>query len=106
MMYVIAVGLTYAISVALWSALILSESTVHKLAAKGVTKTFGGAVKLSDWFLNALHKVPCIVGVTLVCMGLSTCGGIALALGLVYYFLKVRDCGSSRDESIDFSWFF
>lgn len=69
--------------------LILSESTMHKFAARCVTRTLGGAVKWSDWLLRALHKVPCIVAITLFSLGLSTCGAMALCLGVVYYFLKV-----------------
>lgn len=45
---------------------------------------------MSEWAVNAMHRVPCVVAATLACLGLTTCGSLALCLGLAYYFLKVR----------------
>lgn len=96
LLYVISVGLTYLFSLLLWAGIIMNESTVHRIVGKFFTRTLGGTFKMSEWAVNAMHRVPCVVAATLACLGLTTCGSLALCLGLAYYFLKLtqlcQDC--------------
>lgn len=62
-------------------------SFCSRLLAKSVTLTF----RFSDYFVTFLHKVPFIVAAALIALCFSACGGLALCVGLVFYFLKVSE---------------
>lgn len=54
---------------------------VSKLA--GVSRTW------SDWLMVVVDKVPFVVSVAMVALLMSSCGGLALLVGAVYYFMRV-----------------
>ncbi|CAG9773683.1 unnamed protein product [Ceutorhynchus assimilis] len=79
------------------------ESTVHKLTLKLLARTVTFTIKFSDYFMTFLQKVPFMVATVLVVLSFSTCGGLALGVGLVFYFLKLTQMSQDYVEQI--AWF-
>lgn len=50
--------------------------------------------------MSALHKVPIFVAVCLCILSATTCGGLALALGAVFYFLKLTQMSQDYIEEL------
>nr|XP_023017842.1 uncharacterized protein LOC111506859 [Leptinotarsa decemlineata] len=58
----------------------------------------------SDYLLSMLHKVPIVVASALVVLSLTTCGGLALCLGAIFYFLRLTQM--SQDFVEEVVWLF
>ncbi|KAF5288458.1 hypothetical protein FQR65_LT02110 [Abscondita terminalis] len=99
-LYIIGVGIVWLIGLGLAASLIFCESTFHKLTAKFLARALTGSVKLSDWLVGGLHKLPEIVATSLVVLSITTCGGLSLSLGCVFYFLKLTQMSQDYVEKI------
>lgn len=89
LVYMCSVGIVWIIALIISVSLLVCESTLHKMMLKLFAKAIMGTATWSDWILNGLHKVPSLVAVILITLSWTTCGGLALCLGCVFYFLKV-----------------
>lgn len=49
----------------------------------GVSRTW------TDWLMVAVDKVPCVVSAAMVAILMSSCGGLAMVIGSIYYFMRV-----------------
>lgn len=59
---------------------------------------------MSEWVVNAMHRVPCVVAATLVALAISTCGSLAMCLGLAYYFLKLTQLCQDSLEGLAYGY--
>ncbi|XP_076262725.1 GPI inositol-deacylase isoform X1 [Rhynchophorus ferrugineus] len=79
------------------------ESTVNKLTLKFLAKTITLTIRFSDYFMTFLQKVPIIVSALLIFLCFTTCGALALCVGMVFYFLKLTKMSQDYVEKI--TWF-
>lgn len=49
----------------------------------GVSRTW------TDWLMAAVDKVPCLVSAAMLAVVFSSCGGLGMLIGAVYYFMRV-----------------
>lgn len=54
-----------------------------------MSRSVAGTMTTYDWVLRGMKKFPSFVAVLLLSLSISTCGGLSLALGLIFYFFKV-----------------
>lgn len=54
-----------------------------------ISRSLFGGFQWSEWVLSAFARVPCVVACLLVTLAYATCGALALAAGLCFYFLMV-----------------
>jgi hypothetical protein len=57
-----------------------------------ISRSLFGGFRWSDWVLSTFAKLPCVVAFILVALAYATCGALALAAGLCFYFLLVFIC--------------
>ncbi|KAL1488926.1 hypothetical protein ABEB36_014713 [Hypothenemus hampei] len=79
------------------------ESTIHKFTLKILARSITLTFKFSDYFMTFLQKVPFIMATTLLVLCFSACGGLALCVGLVFYFLKLTQMSQEYVEQV--AWF-
>ncbi|KAK4874324.1 hypothetical protein RN001_013684 [Aquatica leii] len=99
-LYVTSVGIVWLVALGIAISLIFCESTFHKLTAKFLARALTGSVKISDWLLGGFHKIPEIVATILVILSITTCGGLSLCLGCIFYFLKLTQMSQDYVEQI------
>ncbi|XP_072396042.1 GPI inositol-deacylase [Diabrotica undecimpunctata] len=102
-LYTCSVGFFWILIVLFSISLIAMESTVHKLSLKLLARSVSFNMAWSDYLMSYLHKVPVVVALTLISLSLTTCGGLALFLGAVFYFLRLTQM--SQDFVEEIVWF-
>ncbi|CAG9863163.1 unnamed protein product [Phyllotreta striolata] len=100
LLYLCSVGLTWILTVAFIVSLVALESTMHKLCLRLLAATVSFNMSWSGYILNGLHKLPVIVGLTLISLSVGVCGGLALCLGTVFYFLRLTQMSQDFVEEI------
>ncbi|XP_075231360.1 GPI inositol-deacylase isoform X2 [Lycorma delicatula] len=86
LLYMVGFALVYVFAVFAYFSVVISGQTVNKL----VLRFLGRFVpSWSDWLLAGVGKMPVIVAVFMLGLCYSASGGLALAVGCVFYFLKV-----------------
>ncbi|XP_060536701.1 GPI inositol-deacylase isoform X2 [Cylas formicarius] len=78
------------------------ESTIHKLVTRVFARTVTFTIKFSDYLVKFLQRVPFVVIGFLIFLCMSTCGGLGLCVGMVFYFLKLTEM--SQDYVEDVIW--
>lgn len=99
-MYSVSVGIVWLLALGLSISLICFESTFHKLGVKFFTKTFAGRIGWTDHLLKAFDKIPGVVACVLIAMSYSTCGGLAICLATIFYFLKLTQMAQDLIEDL------
>ncbi|XP_066254191.1 GPI inositol-deacylase [Euwallacea similis] len=103
----IIIMVSYSLIFILLAAYCLSlfalESTVHKLTLKLLAKSVTLTFRFSDYFVTFLHKMPFLVTAALIALCFSACGGLALCVGLLFYFLKLTQMSQEYVEQV--AWF-
>ncbi|XP_050513961.1 GPI inositol-deacylase [Diabrotica virgifera virgifera] len=102
-LYTCSVGFFWILIVLFSISLIAMESTVHKLSLKLLARSVSFNMAWSDYLMSYLHKVPVVVALTLISLSLTTCGGLALCLGAMFYFLRLTQM--SQDFVEEIVWF-
>ncbi|XP_050306379.1 GPI inositol-deacylase [Anthonomus grandis grandis] len=102
-LFLASYALVWVLIMAFCVSLFTLESTIHKLTLKILAKSVTLTIKFSDYFMTFLHKVPFLVSAALVVLCFSTCGGLALIVGVVFYFLKLTQM--SQDYIEEVAWF-
>ncbi|KAK9887902.1 hypothetical protein WA026_000205 [Henosepilachna vigintioctopunctata] len=102
-MYLISIGVlwVFASLVTVW--ITLCESTIHKMFLKFLTKTVPFTIIWSEYMVEALQKIPVLVSTAIICISYSACGGLALALGTIFYFLKLTQMSQEFIEETVFT---
>ncbi|KAF2882737.1 hypothetical protein ILUMI_23470 [Ignelater luminosus] len=93
-----SVGIVWLSALGISFALVFCESTFHKGATKFLARTVTGAIRISDWLIGGIHKLPCVVAIFLVLLSVTTCGALALCLGCGFYFLKLTQMSQDYVE--------
>lgn len=99
-LYACGIGLFWILVAIFCISLIAMESTVHKLCLKLLARTVSFNVAWSNYVMSYLHKVPVIVALTLISLSLTTCGGLALCLGAIFYFLRLTQMSQNFVEEV------
>ncbi|KAJ8975495.1 hypothetical protein NQ317_016371 [Molorchus minor] len=102
--YMCGAGIVWFLAIIFCVSLVTLESTVHKMALKFLARTVSFNIAWSDYLMSALHKIPFVVAAGLVIICFSTCGGLAICLGGIFYFLKLTQM--SQDYIEEVVWFF
>ncbi|KAG5877044.1 hypothetical protein JTB14_006524 [Gonioctena quinquepunctata] len=104
LLYLCSVGIIWMFAVVFCISLVAFETTVHKFTLKLLARSVSFNVAWSDYLLGVLHKVPFVVASALVLLSLTTCGGLALCLGAIFYFLRLTQMSQDFMEVV--VWFF
>lgn len=72
---------------AIWAAITFCASMVHKILFRLTRMPFPF---ISDPMISVIEKFPASAAVLLISLAFSSCGGIALVLACVVYFILVR----------------
>ncbi|XP_057660044.1 GPI inositol-deacylase isoform X1 [Diorhabda carinulata] len=99
-LFVCGIGLFWILVAVFSVSLIAMESTVHKIFLKLLARTVSFNVVWSNYLMSYLHKIPVIVALTLISLSLTTCGGLALCLGTVFYFLRLTQMSQNFVEEV------
>lgn len=102
-LHIISVVVVFVLVCTYCVSLFTLESTVHKLTLKLLARTVTMTIRFSDYFMAFLQKVPFIVATVLILLCFSTCGGLALCVGTVFYFLKLTKMSQDYVEHV--TWF-
>ncbi|XP_054284020.1 GPI inositol-deacylase-like [Macrosteles quadrilineatus] len=94
-LYAVAFSITFLVGLLAYAGVVCSGSTINKFALKFVGKLAGVSRTWTDWLMAAVDKVPCVVSVAMVAILLTSCGGLAMVIGTIYYFMRV--CGMYED---------
>nr|XP_022917205.1 GPI inositol-deacylase [Onthophagus taurus] len=100
LLYLAAVGIVWVLSLFLMITLFVFESTIHKIVLKLISKTIQTPASWSDWVLSGFQKFPTLVAACLIAISTTTCGGLALALGCMFYFFKLTQISQDVIENI------
>ncbi|RZF49032.1 hypothetical protein LSTR_LSTR011394 [Laodelphax striatellus] len=85
LLYAIGLAVTYIIGLSTYIGIVASGQAVNKLVMRFLGHLVPG---WSDWVMSGLSKVPLAVAIFMVALCHSASGGLALAVGAVFYFLK------------------
>lgn len=99
-LYMSSVGIVWLAALVISVSLIFYEATFHKLVCKFLARTLMGSQKLSGWILSVLYKLPGIVAIILVLLSITTCGGLSLCIGCVFYFLRLTQMSQDYIEQL------
>ncbi|XP_017776113.1 PREDICTED: GPI inositol-deacylase [Nicrophorus vespilloides] len=99
-LYTISVGLVWLLAVALSVSLVCYESSIHRGVLKLCGKILSGNSTLHDNLLSVLHKIPGPIAIILIVMSVTTCGGLALVIATVIYFLKLTQMSQDFIEDL------
>ncbi|XP_066139932.1 GPI inositol-deacylase [Euwallacea fornicatus] len=102
-MIMVSYSLIFILLAAYCFSLFALESTAHKLALKLLAKSVTLTFRFSDYFVTFLHKMPFLVAATLIALCFTACGGLALCVGLLFYFLKLTQMSQEYVEQV--AWF-
>lgn len=69
-----------------WAAITFCGSMAHKLLLRITRMSFP---VISDTFISIIEKFPASVAALLISLAFASCGGIALVLGCIVYFILV-----------------
>ncbi|ERL88462.1 hypothetical protein D910_05848 [Dendroctonus ponderosae] len=100
---IVSFSAVFLLAAAYSISLFALESTVHKFALKLLAKSATLTVRFSDYFMSFLHKVPFIVAAAQLVLCFSTCGAVALCVGLVFYFFKLTQMSQNYVEQM--TWY-
>ncbi|KAF5293758.1 hypothetical protein FQA39_LY03243 [Lamprigera yunnana] len=100
LLYMTSVGVIWLTALAIAISIIFCESSLHKLMAKFLARTVTGSTKLSDLLSAGFYKLPEIVASVLIILCITTCGGLSLCLGCVFYFLKLTQMSQDYVEQL------
>ncbi|GJQ72189.1 hypothetical protein Trydic_g3281 [Trypoxylus dichotomus] len=99
LLYIISIGMVWILTMALVISIFCFESTVHKIFLKIVSRSVAGT-STTDWILKGLKRFPCFLAVSLISLSISTCGGLSLCIGLIFYFLKLSQMAQDVVEDV------
>lgn len=102
-MYFISNGIIWLFASVITVWITFCESTIHKIFLKFLTKTVPFTIIWSEYMISALQKIPYLVSMGLIYISFTTCGGLALALGTIFYFLKLTQMSQDFIEETVFS---
>ncbi|XP_044759364.1 GPI inositol-deacylase [Coccinella septempunctata] len=102
-MYLISIGIIWLFASIITVWITFCESTIHKFILKFLIKTVPFTIIWSEYMISALQKVPYIVSVAIIFISFKTCGGLALGLGTIFYFLKLTQMSQDFIEATIFS---
>ncbi|XP_059471250.1 GPI inositol-deacylase [Neocloeon triangulifer] len=88
-LYCVASFAAYVFGLAVWIAVLVWGTTANKILVKFISRSLFGGFRWSEWVLGTFAKLPCAVAFLLVALAYATCGALALAAGLCFYFLLV-----------------
>ncbi|CAG9812524.1 unnamed protein product [Phaedon cochleariae] len=100
LLFLCSVGITWILVIVFSISLIAMESTVHKLSLRFLARAANLKISWTDHVMNVLHKVPIVVAFLLVLLSITTCGGLALCLGMVFYFLRLTQMSQDFVEEV------
>ncbi|KAK9500619.1 hypothetical protein O3M35_001854 [Rhynocoris fuscipes] len=88
-LYMTAFALTFIIGTGVLIAVIFQGQAFHAVLLKFLNRFCFGLSWLSDYVISGANKVPIIVAAFMLTLAHSGCGGLALAVGLCFYFFKM-----------------
>ncbi|CAH0564162.1 unnamed protein product [Brassicogethes aeneus] len=104
LLYMTSVGIVWILVVVFSVSVVVTESSMNTAALKFLAKTVRFPVTWTEYLLSALHKLPFVVACILIFVSIRACGGLALCLGTLFYFLKLTQM--SQDYIEEVFWFF
>lgn len=81
-----SLALAYLVTVGVWAGITLSGSMAHKFLFRLVHMPIP---MISDTIVSIIEKFPASVAVLLISLAFGSCGGIALSLACIIYFILV-----------------
>ncbi|XP_065353841.1 GPI inositol-deacylase [Cloeon dipterum] len=88
-LYCVASFAAYVFGLAIWIAVVVWGTTANKILVRFISRSIFGGFRWSEWVLGTFAKLPWAVAFLLVALAYATCGALALAAGLCFYFLLV-----------------
>ncbi|CAH0771704.1 unnamed protein product [Bemisia tabaci] len=86
--FTVGFAILYIIGVGLWYSLVFSTNKISDIVLSFLAR-YLGSLTWSEWILSGLEQLPVIVSAVLIGLVNSTCGGLALSLGAIFYYLKL-----------------
>ncbi|KAI4456726.1 negative regulator of vesicle formation-related [Holotrichia oblita] len=99
-LYISSIGIVWILTMILAVSIFCFESTVYKIFLKIISRSVTGTMTMYDWILKGMKKFPSFVAILLLSLSISTCGGLSLALGLIFYFFKLTQIAQDVVENI------
>lgn len=88
-LHLTAFAITYLFASAVLVGVIVQGQAFNGILLRFINKFFFGLTWLSEYVMNGVSKVPIVVSAFMITVSSSACGGLALSIGLFFYFFKL-----------------
>ncbi|KAF6201594.1 hypothetical protein GE061_003986 [Apolygus lucorum] len=88
-LYLASFAVVYLSGIAMIVCIVFQGQAYNNILLRFLNKFFFGLAWMSEWAMSGANKVPLVVSAFMVTVSYSACGGLALAIGLGFYFFKM-----------------
>ncbi|BES98707.1 Gpi inositol deacylase pgap1 [Nesidiocoris tenuis] len=88
-LYMSAFAIVYLAGIAMIVCIVFQGQAYNNILLRFLNRFFFGLIWLSEWAMSGANKVPVVVSAFMVTVAYTACGGLALVIGLGFYFFKM-----------------